>query len=110
MKITAHHDRLQVSDVREFSETDVDDLIRDLRQALTPAHATIEFDLAHVRSADCDTVDALLAVYEEFDQDGVARSWRVITPPPDLRQLFELVRLHHLFEITPPRPSRMVLL
>lgn len=109
MKISTDQETLRVSDVQEFSEPDVDLLIRDLRQALKPSHSTIEFDLAHIRSADCDTVDAVLAVYEEFDRDGPARVWRMINLAPELRQLFELVRLHHLFEITPLHPPRMIL-
>lgn len=109
MKITASHETLRVSEVREFNEPEVDGLIRDLREALKPTHATIEFDLAHFRAANYDTVDTLLAVYEEFDGGGATRIWRMLNPPPDLRQLLELVRLHHLFEITPPRPSPMLL-
>ncbi len=111
MKITTDDETLRVSDLRELGEPEAGGLIRDLRTALTPAHSTVEFDLAHLRSADCDTIDALLAVYEEFDRGGgPARVWRVTNPPPDLRQLFELVRLHHLFEITPPRPARLIAL
>lgn len=110
MNITADHDTLLVSEVQEFNGTEVDDLIRSLRAALRPTHATIELDLARIRSADCDTVDALLTIYEEFDRGATARAWRIVNPPPELRQLLELVRLHHLFEITPPRPSRMILL
>lgn len=110
MKITDDHDTLRVSEVQGFTGLEVDDLIRDLHLALQPKHSSIELDLARIRSADCDTVDALLTIYEEFDRGDVARAWRIINPPSELRQLLELVRLHHLFEITPPRPSRMILL
>lgn len=109
MKITANNHTLRVSDVRAFNDPVVDELIRDLRTALKPDHVAIEFDLAHTREADCDTVDALLTVFEEFDRDGAVRAWRLVNPPPDLRQLLQLVRLHHVFEITPPHPSRMIL-
>jgi len=110
MKITTADETLQVSDLREFGPLEADDLIRDLRAALQPSHSTVEFDFALLRSADCDTADALLAVYAELDRGETARVWRVANPSSDLRQLFELVRLHHFFEITPPRPPRMILL
>lgn len=109
MKISTDHETLRVSDVQEFNEPDVDVLIRDIRQTLKPTHSIIEFDLAHIRSADCDTVDAVLAIYEEFDRESPARVWRMVNLAPELRQLFELVRLHHLFEITSPHPSGMIL-
>ena len=110
MKITTESETLRVSELRELKEPDADELIRDLSAALQPSHSTIEFDLTQLRSADCETVDALMTVHEKFAHGGTAVSWRIMNPPPDLRQLFELVRLHRLFEITPPRPSRMVLL
>src|SRR5437870_3985895 len=105
MKITAAHDTLRVSDLRDLNDVQADELVHDLRAALTPAHATIEFDLAQLRAIHCGTVDALLAVYEKLNRAGTSFTWRVLNPPPDLRQLFELVRLHHLFEITPPRTA-----
>lgn len=110
MKITTETETLRVSDLRELKEPDADELVRDLRAALKPTHSTIEFDLTQLRSADCETVDALMTVHEKFARAGTAFSWRIMNPPSDLRQLFELVRLHRLFEITPPRPPRMILL
>lgn len=109
MNLSHDHDTLRVTGAREFTESQVDDLIRDLRRALKPDHSAIEIDLAHTRGADSETVDALLALYEEFDRDGTTRTWRLRNPPPELRQLLELVRLHRLFEITPPRPVRTIL-
>lgn len=110
MKISAESETLRVSDLRELKEPDIDELVRDVRTALKSEHTTIEFDLSLLRSADCETVDALMTAYEEIDPGDGALSWRITNPPPDLRQLCELVRMHRLFEITPPRPPRMILL
>jgi anti-anti-sigma regulatory factor len=110
MKITADHDTVRVTDLRDLNEVRTDDLVHELRAALTPAHATIEFDLTQLRAIHCGTVDVLLSVYEELNRAGARFTWRVLNPPPDLRQLFELVRLHHLFEITPPRTPSLALL
>ena len=109
MKIIPAYDTLRVSDLRELNDLRADELIHDLRAALTPAHVTIEFDLAQLRAIHCGTVDALLAVHEALNRAGTRLTWRVLNPPPDLRQLFELVRLHHLIEITPPRMPAMAL-
>lgn len=109
MRITTDCATLRVTDLRELNELQTDELVQDIRTALTPAHATIEFDLAQLRAIHCGTVDVLLAVHEELNRAGSRFTWRVLNPPPDLRQLFELVRLHHLFEITPPRIPLMIL-
>lgn len=109
MKITTTSDTLRVSDLYDLHELQVDDLARSIRTALTPAHAVIEFDLAQLRSSDCGSIDVLLGIREELNQPG-SLTWRVVNPPPDFRQLLELVRLHHLFEITPPRVPHLVYL
>lgn len=110
MKITTDDETLRVTDLREFSELAAGELIRELRATLQPGHSAIEFDLTYLRSADSETVDALRTIHAQLDRSGAALVWRVMNPPPDLRQLFELVRLHHCFDITPPRPPRMILL
>ncbi|HWA26672.1 MAG TPA: STAS domain-containing protein [Lacunisphaera sp.] len=110
MKITSQDDTLRVSDLRELDERTAGELIPELRAALRPEHSTIEFDLTLLRACETETVDALLSIYDEFDREGASFGWRLLNPPSELRQLFELVRLHHFFEITPPRPPRMILL
>ena len=109
MKIIADFHTIHVCELRELTDDVADDLVEGLRAALTPAHFVVEFDLSQVRNVDCVAVDVLLAVHDEFDTAGNRLAWRVLNPPPDLRQLFELVRLHHLFEIAPPRPASLVL-
>lgn len=109
MKITSNHDTVRVTDLRELNDLQAGELVHDLRSTLTSGHATIEFDLGQLRAIHCGTVDVLLAVYEELNRAGTSFTWRVLNPPPDLRQLFELVRLHHLFEITPPRTPSLTL-
>jgi anti-anti-sigma factor len=103
MKIRCNSTTLRVTDLRELNESRVDDLAEGIREALTPEISTVEFDLAQLRAIDCGTVEVLLAVHEELNRAGTSLAWRVLNPPPDVRQLFELVRLHHLFEIFPPR-------
>jgi anti-anti-sigma regulatory factor len=109
MKIIADFHTIRVCELRELNDDVADELVDGLRAALTPAHFTIEFDLSQLRTIDCAAADALVALHDEFDAAGNRLAWRVLNPPPELRQLFELVRLHHLFEIAPPRPTSLVL-
>ena len=110
MKIQAHSNLLCISELRELNESRAQDLVQGIRSALAPGISTIEFDLTQLRSIDCGTVDVLLTVHEEVNVAGTTLAWRVMNPPPDVRQMFELVRLHHLFEIFPPRLPGLALL
>lgn len=105
MKITTEADTLRISDLRELTEATGDALVDAIHAELTPAHAAIEFDLSHVQGIDSEIIDVLLALHEEFHLEDRPLVWRVNHPSPELRQLLELVRLHHLFEIIPPRPA-----
>jgi anti-anti-sigma regulatory factor len=104
MKITTESDTLRVTELREFTEDQADELIEGIRAALTPDIAAVTLDLTQLRAIDADTAGLLRSVQEEFAVvDGLA--WRMVNPPPEARQLFELVRLHRLFEINPPSAS-----
>ena len=54
-------------------------------------------------------VDRLLAIQGTAPRAD-AFAWRLVNPPPDVRQLLELVRLHRVFEITPPGIPEMAAL
>jgi anti-anti-sigma regulatory factor len=104
MKITTESDTLRVSDLRELTEEQADEIIEGVSAALTPDISAISLDLTQLRGIDGDTANLLRSIQEEFAEVG-GLAWRVFNPPPEARQLFELVRLHHLFEINPPRAS-----
>lgn len=107
MKITSSPSNLRIGEFRELDESHAEALISVLRTALTPFHSSVEFDLSQLQVIDCTVADVLMAVYEEF-KDGVTPiTWRVLNPSAEMRQLFELMRLHRLFEIVPPRPVNL---
>jgi len=108
MKITTESDTLRVSELRELTEEQADEIIEGVRAALTPDIAAVTVDLTQLRRVDGETAGWLRTIQEEFAATG-GLVWRVLNPPPEARQLFELVRLHHLFEINPPRAAGMSL-
>lgn len=109
MKIKVDSDTVRVSDLRELGDDQAGELAADIGAAVSRGIKAVEFDLSQFRAIDYGVVDRLLAIH-----DAVARAaslvWRVVNPPPDVRQLLELVRLHRVFEITPPRISEMSVL
>lgn len=109
MKIITDSEKVQISDLRVLNETDAATIVAGLRSLVAQGVRTIEFDLSRFRSIDCAAVDGLLAIHDAVDHSA-GFVWRVLNPPPDLRQLLELVRLHELFEITPPRVPGMAVL
>jgi anti-anti-sigma regulatory factor len=109
MKIEAEADRLSVRDLRGLTEQQTAEIVEDVRAALAQGVRVVEFDLSKFRSIDCSVVDRLLAIHTSVAETGSV-VWRLLNPPPDVRQLLELVRLHRLFEINPPRFSEMAVL
>lgn len=109
MKLKVDTDTVRVSDLRELNEDQAGELAADIGAAVSDGAKIVEFDLSQLRAIDCSIVDRLLAIHDAVARVG-SLIWRVVNPPPDVRQLLELVRLHRVFEITPPRIPEMSVL
>jgi anti-anti-sigma regulatory factor len=109
MKLKVDTDTVRVTDLRELGEDQAGELAADIGAAVSGGVRTVEFDLSQFRAIDCSVVNRLLAIHDAVSRVG-ALVWRVVNPPPDVRQLLELVRLHRVFEITPPRIPEMSVL
>jgi NDP-sugar pyrophosphorylase family protein len=97
--------------IRNFRDRDgflTDDIVDEIRAALRNGIRVVEIDLSNIHSFDCGAVDRLLAIHNAISHAD-ALIWRLLNPPAAVRQLLELLRLHNLFEITPPRLERAVL-
>lgn len=103
MKIVTYSDTLRVTDLCELDEDRTDELIHHIATALPPSVRVIEFDFSKLRAIDSAGARVLMAIHTALGRTGAAFAWRVLNPPPAVRQLLELVRLHRLFEIVPPR-------
>jgi anti-anti-sigma regulatory factor len=109
MKIKVDTDTVRISDLRELNDDQAGELAADIGAAVSEGAHVVEFDLSQLRAIDCSAVDRLMAIHDNVSRVG-ALVWRLINPPPDVRQLLELVRLHRVFEITPPRIPEMSVL
>lgn len=109
MKLKVDTETVRVSDLRELNEDQAGELAADIGEAVSAGAKVVEFDLSQLRAVDCSLVDRLLGIHDAVSRVG-ALVWRVVNPPPDVRQLLELVRLHRIFEITPPRIPEMSVL
>jgi anti-anti-sigma regulatory factor len=109
MKLKLDTDTVRISDLRDLDEDQAGDLAADIGAAVSGGAKVVEFDLSQFRAIDCSVVDRLIAIHDAVSRAG-ALVWRVVNPPPDVRQLLELVRLHRVFEISPPRIPEMSVL
>ncbi len=109
MKIRVENGILRISELRHLDEDQAGELAAEVHGALTGGIRAVEFDLSQFRAIDCSVVDRLLAIQGTAPRAD-AFAWRLVNPPPDVRQLLELVRLHRVFEITPPGIPEMAAL
>ncbi len=103
MKIESDSNTLRVTALKEITEASGGILQETVRNALAEEHDTVEIDLASVRALDSGGVSALVALYEMVARHRSDLTMRVLNPAPPVRQLLELMRLHHLVDITPSR-------
>ncbi|HYC69616.1 MAG TPA: STAS domain-containing protein [Opitutaceae bacterium] len=103
MKIEGTPDGIRISGLRELDEHQAGEIIEGVRSALPPEPRVIEFDLSRVATIDAAGVGVLLEAHDAVTSLGAAPTWRLLHPAPPVRQLLELVRLHRVFEIVPPR-------
>lgn len=106
MKIETDSETLRVRDLSELDENRTEELIHEISTSLPSEVRVIEIDLAHVRMIDTAGVAVLMAIHAALSRVGLPLAWRLLNPAPPVRQLLELVRVHRLFEILPPRHVR----
>lgn len=105
MRIKKTHHAVLVSDLPALNARTAADLVAQTRSALHPQVAAIEVDLSHTESVDSNGLGALVALYRWVQQHrGAGIAFRLLNPAPPARQLIELTRLHHLFEVVEREP------
>ena len=95
---------MNVSGVRELSAANARWFRNEVCARLAPGLKSIEIDLSQTGLVDSCGLGALVSLHKAAnDQNrngGVAV--RLLNPLPPVQQVFELTRMHHLFEIIFP--------
>ena len=92
MRVHGLHE-LSAANARQFRNT--------VSAALAPELHQIDIDLSQTASVDSSGLGALLTVHRaanELNRNGGV-GVRLLHPQPAVLQVFELTRMHHLFEI-----------
>src|SRR6266850_157555 len=101
MEIQRHNGTLSVGGVRELTAANARALRHDVCNRIEPELKRIEIDLSKSSLVDSCGLAALVSVFKAANGKnnigGVAIL--LLNPQPAVRQMLELTRLHHLFEI-----------
>jgi anti-sigma B factor antagonist len=98
MKLLDKGDVLTVTDVHELGANNSDSF-RDEVKAAFNGCKTIEIDLSQTNFIDSCGLGALIAIQKFASGRNGSSSVRLLNPLPPVQQLFELTRLHRIFEI-----------
>lgn len=103
MEITRQNGNLKLSGFRELNSTNAQEFRESVAAALTPGIETIEVDFAQTQNVDGSGLGALVWLYETVINDGSSSKLvlRLTNPAPQVQQIIELTRLHHVFEVQP---------
>jgi anti-sigma B factor antagonist len=98
MKIESQGERLSVSEIAELTAANSADFRCEVLSVLRDSSTVIEINLSQTRFVDSSGLGALFALYRmTAERDGAVL--RLVNPLPEIEQLLELTRMHHLFEI-----------
>ncbi|HWW03054.1 MAG TPA: STAS domain-containing protein [Candidatus Acidoferrum sp.] len=109
MEIQRQNGTLNVSGVRELSAVNARQFRNEICARLAPELKSIEIDLSQTNLVDSCGLGALVSLHKaanELSNHGSV-AVRLVNPQAPVQQVFELTRMHHLFEIVLPnsRPT-----
>ena|SRR6266542_3295896 len=101
MEIQRQNGTLAVNGVGELSAVTARFFRNEICAMLVPELERIEIDLSETSFVDSSGLGALVTVFKAANEQGRRGGvrMRLLNPPPPVRQVFELTRIHHLFEI-----------
>jgi anti-sigma B factor antagonist len=99
MKIEHEGETLSVSDIRDLDAANSNTFRDRIRAALPPDLKAIEIDLSLTVFVDSCGLGALIAVHKTACSHNGGIPIRLLNPTPPVQQIFELTRMHRLFEI-----------
>jgi|SRR6185436_18717885 len=99
MKLVDKGDTLTVTDVKELGASNSDAFRDEVKAALPNGFKTVEIDLSETSFIDSCGLGALIAIQKFATGHTGLVAVRLLNPLPAVQQLFELTRLHRIFEI-----------
>src|SRR5258705_790966 len=99
MKIHDNGDVLTVSNIKELAAGNSDHFRDEVRAALPTGVKAVEIDLSDTDFVDSCGLGALISVYKFVNGRNGPVPVRLVNPTPPIQQIFELTRLHRIFEI-----------
>jgi len=104
MQIQRYNGTLSVAGVRELSAANARWFRNEVCAALSPGLKTIEIELSQADLVDSCGLGALVSLLKAANdgkQNGDIIIMRLLNPQPPVQQVFELTRMHLMFEIVP---------
>ena len=103
MEIQRQNGTLSVAGVRELSAANARSFRNEVYAAMGRGLEHIEIDLSQTSLVDSCGLGALVSLYKAANENGNGGrvAMRLLYPQPPVQQIFELTRMHHLFEIVP---------
>jgi anti-sigma B factor antagonist len=98
MKITQDGESLNITELRDLSSANSEVFRQEVCRSMPPMLKTIEVDLSQTRSVDSCGLGALIGIYKMATRNGDV-TLRLVNPSSSLQQMFELTRLHRIFEV-----------
>ena len=99
MKIEVTKDIVRVTDLPELGERQAVSFQAQLAAALPACPWVIEVDLGQTTRVDYSGLAVLVVALDQAQQRNHAATLRVVDPPPSVRQLIELTRLHRILSV-----------
>src|SRR5262245_3403542 len=97
MKIEPQGNTVVVSEMTELGASNANDLRDRVRSALGNGRNKVDIDLAETSYIDSCGIGALISIQKRVASlDGAVR---LLRPQPPVRQILQLTRMHHIFEI-----------
>jgi anti-sigma B factor antagonist len=99
MKIESNGENVCFSEIKELSAANSGAFREKSRAALPQTLKTIEIDLSQTHFVDSCGLGALISLYKAANHYNGDVTIRLLNPAPSVQQLFELTRMHRIFEI-----------
>lgn len=101
MKIQQSNGTLRIIGLRELSVANAHSFRDEASAALDPELEAVEIDFSETGLVDSCGLGALVSLYKAANHvnNNGGVTMRLLNPPPPVQQVFELTRMHHLFEI-----------